>query len=601
MMLAALLRRRRTAFRLGWLAGSIFDKELRVASRRRRNYWLRLGYVMLLAMYIAVVWIPAVELQGSAVMSRAQMARAARTITQGIVWFQFFGAQLVALVMMSTAISDEVHGRTLCALMMTPLSGVQVVATKLSSRLLQILLLVATSLPLLAIVRVLGGIPWNYLIGSLCITVAAVIFVSSVSLFFSTLCRRPYGVVILSAAGVGGIFALVPFIGHVLQDVWRWPDVDALLYVNPYVLLAEWTDYMISRPGRSPLAVWWPVASCCAILLTGAALLFACSVWLVRHVALRRAMGDRVLLDKLRIRVLEDEDDRRATQSRRRGIRRVIGPPMIWKELVCSLSRRQRIMAIGAVGIELLLLFIAYTFGAVMESVGYEEANLMYIWVFMGLAVFFTVVVSATLVSTEMEARTWPLLLVTPLRDWDLLLGKFAGLVRRCGPLWLPLVAYVLLFTWARIFHPLAIPHILVFSLAVLFFVGATGLYLSARIGRTTAAVTAHLALIGGIWLILPIGLFTATEALDDMGLIGRDVGDVLEGLAVFVPYVHGFLLVDRLLEGDVNGFEWADSRGCFAFLLMVMAVAGSYAMVGSLFVARARKAFRRTTPGMGL
>ncbi len=132
------------------LAGPIFDKELRVASRRRRGYALRCVYVLFLMVFIAAIWIPTVKVR-SGVTSRAQMETAAKTITLCIVWFQFFAAQLVAIAMLSTAISDEVYSRTLAALLTTPLSDRQVVLNKFSSRLVQVLLLVATSLPLLAV------------------------------------------------------------------------------------------------------------------------------------------------------------------------------------------------------------------------------------------------------------------------------------------------------------------------------------------------------------------------------------------------------------------------------------------------------------------
>lgn len=219
-----------------WWAGPIFRKELRVASRRRRGYLLRCAYVLLLTMYIALVWISAVSFARSGAMSRAQMQVAAHTITRGIVWFQFFGAQAVALILMSTAISEEVYHRTLGVLMTTPLSSSQVVRNKFLSRLFQVLLLVATSLPLLAAVRVLGGIAWGYVIVSLCVTAATVIFVGSVSLFFSTLCRRAHIGLALSLWSLAFVFAVVPTLGH--PHVWTSrSQLAQLAATNPYVLL----------------------------------------------------------------------------------------------------------------------------------------------------------------------------------------------------------------------------------------------------------------------------------------------------------------------------------------------------------------------------
>jgi len=579
----------------GWLAAPIFDKELRVASRRRRNYWLRFLYVFLLTAFLAMTWVPVATVpRWSIAVFLTQSEMVAKTITKGVIWFQFFGAQLVTVVMMSTAISDEVYGGTLSVLMTTPLSGTQVVMSKLVSRLLQILMLVATSLPLLAIVRVLGGVPWNCVLASFGITLATVVLVGSISVFFSALCRRAHVVVIASVLGTAGLFVLLPFLVFVVLRIpaWQWQTIKSLPCLNPYVLLDEWMDAMMSPRGGTT-GLNRPLLYCCSLLFYGSMVLLKNSIRLVRHVALRRAMGEPALVDQWRSRFRRDT---RADEAPPTGaIRRVVGPPMIWRELVCRLSRREKLAAMTAVGIEVMMLFIAFTFLAVVAVLGYEGAHALFILTFLTLAVFFTVNTSATLVSTEREARTWPLLLVTPLRDRDILAGKFAGLLRRCGPIWLPLVAYVVLFTGARIFHPLAIPHILAMSTSILFFLGCTGLYLSSRMRRTTAAVTAHLALIGGFWLILPVGVFVAANALDQADLILADPFDVMESVLAFVPFAQEFLHIGPLLEGDLSDFEWAGFDGALGFLLMVVVVAGTYVLAGLLFVARAVKAFRRT------
>jgi ABC-type transport system involved in multi-copper enzyme maturation permease subunit len=155
---------------LSWLTGPIFDKELRVSSRRRRNYALRSVYLGLLTLFLVLVWLSEVRVFGTAANRAAQMAEAGKRVMSVIVWFQFFGTQLVAVVMLSTSISDEIYNRTLGVLMTTPISSIQIVMGKVFSKLLQLLLLLAITVPLLAVVRVFGGVPWAYVISSTCIT-----------------------------------------------------------------------------------------------------------------------------------------------------------------------------------------------------------------------------------------------------------------------------------------------------------------------------------------------------------------------------------------------------------------------------------------------
>jgi hypothetical protein len=64
----------------GWLTGPIFDKELRVSSRRRRNYVLRFVYILLLTAFVGMVWLAVVPLSGNAVFARSNMEVAAKQI-----------------------------------------------------------------------------------------------------------------------------------------------------------------------------------------------------------------------------------------------------------------------------------------------------------------------------------------------------------------------------------------------------------------------------------------------------------------------------------------------------------------------------------------
>ena len=151
-----------------WLLGPIFDKELRVSSRRRRNYVLRFAYISLLSTILFFFWVNVVQTSGYNLYYVSRMAQAGQAIISFIVWFQFCATQLIAIIMLSTSISDEIYNKTLGLLMSTPINSFQIVMGKLLSKLLQLILLLVISLPLLAVVRIFGGVPWNFIISSLC-------------------------------------------------------------------------------------------------------------------------------------------------------------------------------------------------------------------------------------------------------------------------------------------------------------------------------------------------------------------------------------------------------------------------------------------------
>ena len=156
-----------------WLTGPIFDKELRVASRRKRYYLLRIAFILLLLVFIAWAWFVAMSFSGggSAAYVSFRMSTVSRGVVCAVVWLEFITLPLLAALMMSNAISQEVNRRTLDVLLTTPITALQLAMGKLLSCLLQLAVLIGITLPLFAIIRVFGGVPWDYTLVCLAVTV----------------------------------------------------------------------------------------------------------------------------------------------------------------------------------------------------------------------------------------------------------------------------------------------------------------------------------------------------------------------------------------------------------------------------------------------
>jgi len=370
----------------GCLTGPIFGKELRVSSRRRRNYLLRAAYLAMLIVFLVLFWLAEVP-RGSSGLSRvSRMAEAGKNITAFIIWFQFIATQMVAAVMLCTAISDEIRHRTLGLLMTTPINSFQVVIGKLASKLLQLLLLLAISLPLLAIVRVFGGVPWMFVVSSLCITLTALVFVGSLSLFFSMLCSRAYVVLILVAITYGGLFFLLPWLSgwlcHVLTGRWPGPRLTtAIFYADPPVALMFNTE-LLSR-GRTPggfAMMSWPVH--CAILLAVSGLILAVCIRVVRRIALRQAVGGSGPSSP------PGTADVPAT-AESGPVRPVTGPPVLWKELRSPMITRRKKVVLG---LALLVLFVTYALCAAEDILDHVDTHMMDVVVFGGIGMLFTII-----------------------------------------------------------------------------------------------------------------------------------------------------------------------------------------------------------------
>jgi len=596
------------------LFGPIFDKELRVSSRRKRNYTLRLIYVILLTIFVAIVWLSVVKSEGSSAYQKSRLALAGKTIVTTIVTFQFIATQIIAVIMLSTSISDEIYHRTLGLLMTTPISSFQIVMGKLFSKLLQIILLLAISLPLLAIVRIFGGVPWDYVLSSLCITLTAVIFAGSLSLYFSINNRRAYVVIIKTVVTLGVLFFFIPLITTaLLRPLWLsatlfrnpvtvLPLLIALLHVNPFGAMSVNTAMMISPTVAAMLPFaptgisifYWPLH--CMLMLGASALLIAMSVKVVRKVALRQAVGQiDSVSNRMRAKKSKKSSRRHAEQQDLPSvIRRVTGSPVLWRELRAPMIQgaegRNSIIGLAVAIIALLI-----TYGTCENYLDEAFTQMGYVMMFTVIGSVFTLVLSATSITTEKETRSWPILLATSMDDWQILLGKAIGVFRRCLPIWLLMAGHIFLFICLKYIHPVVILHMPIFVTGLVVFLTGAGLYFSARFKRTTSAVIACFALALAFWAVLPGVLGLVSMITHDYNIVADLVSaNPAAQIAILMGGAGGKWNARAGLSNLT--FAWPDSSwhkvwpttGLVIIYMMI------YTVSGVLFGWRAKCRFRR-------
>jgi ABC-type transport system involved in multi-copper enzyme maturation permease subunit len=596
-----------------WLTGPIFDKELRVSSRRRRNYCLRFVYLVLLTGFVVMVWLSTVRLPTAAATAfqTSRMSLAGILVIGAIVWFQFITTQLIAVIMLSTAISDEIYNKTLGVLMTTPINSFQIVMGKLFSKLLQLILLLAITLPLLAVVRVFGGVPWDYVISSLCMTLAAVIFAGSLSLNFSISSRRAYVVILKTVFTLGFLYVFIPAMTGLLLRTWllsgprpgAWlmTFVSVFFHTNPFAALWYNSVMMMSpRMGAVMPFFRWPVH--CAVMLGASALVLARTVRVVRKVALRQATGQLDPFSKRRKRRKQIKSSvRTAGRDESTGpIRRVTGSPVIWKELRAPMIQGAGGKSYSIIGLVLTIIALLITYAVCIREKCLDEdfTHISYTLLFVIMGLIVNMVLAATTITSEKETRCWPLLLATSLDDWHILLGKAVGVVRRCLPIWLLLAGHVALFVSVRYIHPAAIPNLAILVTSVMFFLSGSGLYFSARLKRTTSAVVANFTLAIVLWAIIPALLGLVTQITQE-----PNWAHALERYVSANPVFQASVIM-RGTGGDYNarrtfthlnyywpGGRWRRPWATTAFLMSTMLL---YMFIGFLFAWRAKCRFRR-------
>ena len=633
------------------MAGPIFTKELRVSSRRRRNYVLRGAYLAVLTIFVVLVWLATVrwDSYGSYAYRVSRMALAGRTIIVWIAWFQFIAIQLVAVIMLSTSISEEVYAKTLGVLMTTPINSFQIVVGKLLSKILQLLILLAASLPILAVLRVLGGVPWDFVVASLCITLTSALLVASVTMFFSILYRWAFVSILMSLGVLTAVYGLVPLIVSLLVAAMRVHDkelimllVTVLINYNPVIMLGALTAEVF-EPGsvtRGPggammFFAWWVN---CLVSLGLASLILTACVAMVRRVGLRMVAGatgagassaaaiaasagpvlapaprqvtapppsgsghaaSPPVLDALRAPALAAPPP-----ARRVAVREITGSPIVWRELRSTwLKRGVLYWVLLGVGIWLLLLIYVLIVWAERRAFLDNDAHMVFIVTYTIIAGLVTAVLAATNITSEKESRSWELLLCTPLGDWHILLAKFVGALRRCLPIWMLPIAHILLFSLVGCCNAALLPmYLLIAGGMVVMLVGA-GLYFGSRFRRTTTAVMLNIALALGLWAALPGAAALLVEA---SGYSNEGISDAA-GLVLDVnPVFQTGTACSALAGADKalrplsrvtfrwEGFRQFHSAGFAESLAYLVFLASLNVVLAALLAWRAKCQFRR-------
>lgn len=189
----------------------VYKKELKISVRTVRMAMILLGYnavlalIGLLAFYFTFDYGYFSNIQYSGIL---QIYMILSMIEFGLVLF-------VVPAFTASSISGEREKQTLEILLTTKLNPSQIILGKLLSSISSTLLLVFSSLPILAIVFSVGGIRLIDLIQLMIFCVTAAIFVGSIGIFFSTCFKKTvpstvftYGAIILLIIGTVAVIGV---------------------------------------------------------------------------------------------------------------------------------------------------------------------------------------------------------------------------------------------------------------------------------------------------------------------------------------------------------------------------------------------------------
>lgn len=159
---------------------------------------------------------------------------------------------LIVPIITASAISGEKERQTFDLMLTTCMTPFSIVFGKVMSAVINILLFVAASTPVMALSFVVGGMRWSYLFYFLLAILLQAVFSGSIGIFASSLCRKSIVAVLLSFAIYGGFYvltALPPLISMIFGMGRNMGESALFLLLNPVVFFEEF--FMLLMTGET--------------------------------------------------------------------------------------------------------------------------------------------------------------------------------------------------------------------------------------------------------------------------------------------------------------------------------------------------------------
>lgn len=186
----------------------------------------------------------------------------------------------------SSAISGEKERQTFDIMMTTSMTPRSIIMGKVMTAVLQGMLFVVASVPVMALTFVVGGLSWSYLFWFIAVALLISIFAASIGIMCSSICRKSITAVIMSY-GIYIIFFVVTALPVYLMQILSNYTSDGTSVIgcflfNPVVYLLEFITQSMTQSSvirdmigqtKSPIlnwissGYWWLIVSSIAFLL----------------------------------------------------------------------------------------------------------------------------------------------------------------------------------------------------------------------------------------------------------------------------------------------------------------------------------------------
>jgi hypothetical protein len=405
------------------MLGPIFNREATVVPKRTKTYLMRGVYVLSLFLLLCTGYL---VLDGSRSMATASdAARFGGWMFTLLAPLQLLVLSSLAAVGAASSVAQEKDRRTLILLLLTRLSGFEVVVGKLTATLLAPMSMLLCGLPLFLTLPLLGGVSPQQVLGVFVVTAATVVLSGSIGTVVGMWREKTFQAIALTVL----LLLMMVGLGEVVASLRSVPEV-AMLSLSPPRALFAVASPMASLSGETALGV---------VLFVVVTILLSSLVLSIGVAKVRVWNPSR----EVRLRAPEPENSAdagpQATPSswKVRAPRRVWNNPILWRE-VCTWAYGRKIVMIRSAFLLLFMLVAAVVYGQVQSGVAMEPAARIgralpaATLPLAMLGVVSLVLVNALAVNAvtgERDGLALDLLLVTDLSPREFVFGKLLGVL----------------------------------------------------------------------------------------------------------------------------------------------------------------------------
>ncbi len=558
------------------IAGPIFQREVLTLPRQPAHFVMRSGYIaaLLVLMYTA----------GQATFGWQTATGIGELSRFGTQLFQLFSVVQLVLVMFfapllaAGRVAQEKDRQTLILLLMTDLRDRELVFGKLLASLLPVGVLVLVSAPVFAAVYLLGGVSLAQIVWSLALAAATGFATGSWGALVAFWREKTFQTLAISVLGIvlflGVVEAGIAFAGA------GSPAATALSILNPFRGLGLILDPLGAQPDvRFESVPAWPFVLSLvsiAVVLNGVSIL-RLRVW-----------------NPSRQMFVQAASKEEAQAVAEKATRQIWNNPIIWRE-VCTRAYGRKMIFIKLAYLTLFLFAGSYAWSSLQgEAAPVLGMVAPFGAAFIAMSFITLLLVNAqavTSISTERDAKTLELLLVTEISAREFIWGKLGGIVYNAKEtIILPLLG-LLFFRYNGQLDTEQTIYLGLGLLALVGFASMLGVHFGLAFDNSRHAIANSLGTIFFLFLGIFVCMVLIVEARSSflvqlpsflVFILGGSVGlwaalthknpsGALTLAAGLLPFFTFWAITDFLMNGSLG--PWLAITGAYGFTTIAMLI----------------------------